>query len=118
MKPNGMLIYAKSNPTPWGNSYEPCLTRGFPGGGRQHLTALNSFKGQQHPTQKPITIMSWIVGRTPDGVICDPYLGSGTTLCAAKDLGRQAIGIEIEERYCEIAATRLSQEVLPFDNYV
>jgi DNA modification methylase len=57
-------------------------------------------------------LMTRCIGYMPNGVILDPFMGSGTTLRAAKDLGRKAIGIEIEERYCEIAVNRLAQGVL------
>jgi DNA modification methylase len=66
-----------------------------------------------HPTQKPLRVMTWCLSFFPDAqTILDPFMGSGTTLRAAKDLGRKAIGIEIEEKYCEIAVKRLAQEVL------
>jgi site-specific DNA-methyltransferase (adenine-specific) len=67
-----------------------------------------------HPNQKPLALMAWCLSLAPDAAsMCDPYMGSGTSLRAAKNRGLRAIGIEIEERYCEIAAKRLSQEVLP-----
>jgi site-specific DNA-methyltransferase (adenine-specific) len=69
-----------------------------------------------HPTQKPVALMRWILGWTPPAIVIDPYAGSGSTLRAAKDLGRRAIGIELVESYCEIAARRLGQEVLPLES--
>jgi DNA modification methylase len=68
----------------------------------------------EHPARFPRSFPLSVLPAFP-GVICDPFMGTGTTLHVAKDLGREAIGIEIEERYCEIAAKRLAQEVLPLE---
>ena len=77
--------------------------------GRIHPDGIN-----QHPTQKPLYLMRFCVQwAKPEGIICDPFSGSGSTLRTAMDLGYKAIGIEIEEKYCEIAVKRLAQEVLP-----
>jgi site-specific DNA-methyltransferase (adenine-specific) len=67
-----------------------------------------------HPAQKPLEIMKWCIVLAPNEpkLILDPFMGSGTTLRAAKDLNRRCIGIEIEEKYCEIAAKRCSQSVM------
>lgn len=66
-----------------------------------------------HPTEKPSGLLRILIEANEGHIVLDPYMGSGTTLRAAKDLGRKAIGIEIEEKYCEIAVRRLRQEVLP-----
>jgi len=81
-------------------------------------TTVNSQNAysQEHKATFPLYVPLWIIehfsfaGQT----VIDPCVGTGTTLRAAKDLGRQAIGIEIEEKYCEIAVNRLRQEVFNF----
>ncbi len=87
------------------------------GGGGRRKDNPGAKRGEAvsfHPTQKPLGLMRWIIERhtRPSDVILDPYAGSGTTLRAAKDLGRRAIGVEIEPQYCEVAARRCAQEVL------
>mgnify|MGYP001570954458 CR=1 FL=1 len=73
----------------------------------------------QHPTQKPVELMKWCMRNTKENdIILDPFLGSGTTAVAAKQLGRKYIGIEISEKYCQIARDRLRQEVLFRELYI
>lgn len=79
------------------------------------IIRASAGRDKQHPTEKPRAVIAPLLRNStdPGGLVLDPFMGSGTTLRAALDLGRRAIGIEIEERYCEIAARRLDQMVLP-----
>jgi hypothetical protein len=100
-------------------NWEPVLVygKGWPRNGVDVITAgiVPNSELAGHPCPKPVGwgrgLVSLLTSETD--TILDPFMGSGTTLVAAKQLGRKAIGIEIEERYCEIACKRLSQEVLP-----
>jgi site-specific DNA-methyltransferase (adenine-specific) len=82
----------------------------------QHITySISATNGERvgHPNQKPEAVIRWAMAFVPAFCsVLDPFMGSGTTLVAAKRLGRKAIGIEREERYCEIAAKRLAQGAL------
>jgi len=79
----------------------------------REFTKPNKGGNNEHPTQKPLALMTWCISLAGDvQTILDPFAGSGTTGRAAKDMGRKAVLIEREERYCEIAARRMRQEVL------
>jgi site-specific DNA-methyltransferase (adenine-specific) len=82
-----------------------------------HGLCRDSEIGQHlHPTQKPVALMKWCISLCPTArTLLDPYCGSGPALCAAKDLGLRAIGIEINPDYCAIARDRLRQEVFSFE---
>lgn len=115
-----------SSTWPWHRDYEFIYVNGDgwaqPSGEPAHRSGIlkvqyaSVYAAQLgHPTPKPVPLMELIVRTAPPGVITDPFTGSGSTLIAARNLGRHAIGVELEERYAEVAARRLSQGVLDLD---
>lgn len=96
LSPSGFTLYGG---TDWINASTPRFGR--------------DADATEHPYEKPLSVMYWLVSKTRAETILDPFMGSGTTLRAAKDAGRTAVGIEIEEEYCEIAAKRLRKPARP-----
>lgn len=108
---------------PWKPNFEEIYIIGKGFKGSRSTSVLRCFAiagtvalsvGRHHPTEKPVILMRELISKCPPSVIADPFMGSGSTLLAAKQLGRRAWGIEVEERYCEIAAERLRQQVFDF----
>jgi len=81
---------------------------------KNHWIVTRASMGRVHPNEKPVSLFRYLLTKHPGTLILDPFMGSGTTLVAAKQLGRRAIGVDTEERYCEIAADRLRQSVFDF----
>lgn len=132
------LIWHKANTPgmgdlsiPWGPAHEEIhlLGRGWDvaATGEKRIGSVITTNGARggaagdenvtgHPTPKPVSLMEALIARTPPGVIADPFAGSGATLIAARNLGRRAIGVELEERYCELIVRRLSQQAFDFSS--
>lgn len=108
---------------PWKPSHQEIyvLGRGFSGERTSDVLRFAPVQslarnGRTHPHEKPVDLLRALLLKCPMGVVIDPFCGTGSTLVAAKDLGRNAIGVEVEERYCEVAAERLRQRVLDFSD--
>ena len=105
--------------TPWSGADEEVYVLGDGWQGKREVNVLITDEARAsagglaalvgHPTPKPVGLMERLIAKCPPGVIADPFAGSGATLLAARAAGRRAIGVEVEERYCELIACRLAQ---------
>ena len=125
LKPTHRLIWHKAgrfpgvSPAPFYSNDEEIWLIGSGWQGTPTPTVLTTTEVRSlqparvgHPTPKPIGLMERLIAKVPAGVIADPFAGGGATLIAARNQGRKAIGVEIDERYCEIIAKRLAQGLL------
>lgn len=110
---------------PWKPNHEEVYVLGDGFTGRRDSGVLSGHhviswesNGRLHPHEKPLSLMEYLIRKCAPGAVADPFAGSGATLVAAKQLGRRATGVELDERYCEIAANRLCQDLLIFEGTV
>lgn len=121
------LIWAKGDDPglgdlsmPWGYGDEEVYVIGDGWSGTRRTNVYRMPKvaaanNPGHPTPKPVPLMEALIEYAPPGVIADPFAGSGATLIAARNLGRRVIGVELEEKYCELIVTRLAQQAFDFE---
>jgi len=121
------LVWDKREPGlnggPWRYTHESIFVRGegFKRTSASSFSILSYPSGnttaekRDHVHAKPVALMMRLIESTPGGLLADPFSGSGATLVAAKNLGRNIIGVELEERYCEIIAKRCAQELLDLE---
>lgn len=117
LPPGACLVWIKRNEEAYGSFLSDAevawKSKGVGVFCRKDLSNNAIANSRVHPTQKPVGLMCWCLSMFPDAeTVVDPFMGSGTTLLACKLEGRKAVGIELEERYCEVAAKRLAQGVL------
>jgi site-specific DNA-methyltransferase (adenine-specific) len=105
------------NGGPWRYRHESIfVTAGFIRRDNETMSVLTAWPDQtDHIHAKPLGLMTALVNCAPPGVIADPFAGSGSTLVAASNLGRKCIGVELDERYCDLVAKRLDQMCLDFE---
>ena len=114
------LVWDKKRPGmnggPWRYTHESIYSRGFVRNGNDNFSVMTAFPLDQHMHihAKPVALMESLLACAPAGAIADPFAGSGATLIAARNLGRKAIGVELEEKYCELIVRRLSQQAFDF----
>ena len=121
-----VLVWKKPNDagligqTIWRKDWEPIFMVGkwpqIPATESSVFTSTGTIRAYgiaDHPHSKPLGLMERLIYQTV-GTVADPFAGSGSTLIAARNLGRPSIGVELEERYCELIAKRLSQQAFDF----